>query len=68
MYEFYSNKYEPEILQPTKIDLYCRWFYQTACADGKPRVLKFGRIIMDFSPIYLLIHRIRQVLHAPSDQ
>jgi hypothetical protein len=48
-------------LQPNKIDLYCRWLYQTARADGKPRVLHFRRKNVDSAPISLFIDRIKQV-------
>jgi hypothetical protein len=41
------------------MDLYCRWLYQTARADGKPRLLFLGN--MDMAPIYLFIDRLKQV-------
>jgi hypothetical protein len=44
-----------------RIDLYCRWLYQTARADGKPRVLAVGRNL-DFAPISLFIERLKQVI------
>jgi hypothetical protein len=63
MFEFYSNDDDPEILQANMIALYCRWLYQAALADGKPRVLQFERRdILDYSPIYLFIDRIKQVI------
>jgi hypothetical protein len=57
--EFYS--YDDENWQPDKFDLYCRWLYQTARADGKPRVLQLGTFEMDSAPISLFIGRIKQV-------
>jgi hypothetical protein len=48
-------------LQPNTIDLYCRWLYQTARADGEPRVLLFGRRDVDSAPISLFIERIKHV-------
>jgi hypothetical protein len=56
---FYS--YDAINLEPDKIDLYCRWLYQTPRADGKPRVLLIGRENSDSAPISLLIDRIKQV-------
>jgi hypothetical protein len=44
------------------IDLYCRWLYQTARADGKPRVLNFERRNVNSAPIFLFIDRLKQVM------
>jgi hypothetical protein len=57
--EYYS--YDPKNLHATQIDLYCRWLYQPARADGKPRVLIIGRKDVDYSPVSFFIDRIRQV-------
>jgi hypothetical protein len=54
--------YDPQNLQPNKIDLYCRWLYQTARSDGKPRVLQFGRVNTNSAPISLFIDRIKKVM------
>jgi hypothetical protein len=43
------------------IDLYCRWLYQTARADGKSRVLQFLRMKVNSTPISLFIDRLKQV-------
>jgi hypothetical protein len=61
MCEFFS--YDRKNLQADMIDfdLYCRWLYQTARADGKPRVLIIGRKDVDSTPISLFIDRIIQV-------
>jgi hypothetical protein len=48
-------------LHATKIDLYCRWLYQSTRADGKPRVLVIGRRDVDSTPISLFIERIKKV-------
>jgi hypothetical protein len=50
-------------LHPTKIDLYCRWLYQTqtARADGKPRVLQFS-VNKNCASISLFIDRIKKVM------
>jgi hypothetical protein len=48
-------------LDANKIDLYCRWLYQPARADGKPRLLILGRLNVDYSPISLFIDRLKQV-------
>jgi hypothetical protein len=60
MCEFYS--YAPDNLHANKIDLYCRWLYQTARVDGKPRVLFLGRLDVNYSPISLFINRLKQVM------
>jgi hypothetical protein len=57
MSEFYS--YDRENLDAKTIDLYCRWLYQTARADGKPRVLHFGSFYV--TPISRFIDRLKQV-------
>jgi hypothetical protein len=49
-------------LHAKTIDLYCRWLYQTARADGKPRVLLIGRENADSAPISLFINRLKQVI------
>jgi hypothetical protein len=59
MCEFYSC--DAKNLHANTIDLYCRWLYQTARADGKPRVLGFERVHVDSAPISLFIDRIKQV-------
>jgi hypothetical protein len=62
MSKFYSYDYDPEILRADKIELYCRWLYQTALADGKPRVLVlYYRIDVDYSRISLCIDRLKKV-------
>jgi hypothetical protein len=57
MSEFYS--FDRENLDAKTIDLYCRWLYQTARADGKPRVLHFGSFYV--TPISRFIDRLKQV-------
>jgi hypothetical protein len=47
-------------LHATQIDLYCRWLYQAARADRKPRLLFLKR--MNVTPIYLFIDRLKQVI------
>jgi hypothetical protein len=47
-------------LQQNKIDLYCRWLYQTAGADRKPRLLFLGSI--NVTSISLFIDRLKQVI------
>jgi hypothetical protein len=44
------------------IDLYCRWLYQAAHADGKPRMILLERLNVDSAPISLIIDRIKQVI------
>jgi hypothetical protein len=62
MCEFYSYDCDDlQNLQPNKIDLYCRWLYQTEHADGKPRMLQFLRKDVDSAPISHFIDRIKQV-------
>jgi hypothetical protein len=56
---FYS--YDANNLQPGKIDLYCRWLYQTPRADGNPRVLLFGQMQTDSESISFFLNRIKQV-------
>jgi hypothetical protein len=61
MCEFYSYDYED--LDAKTIDLYCRWLYQTARADGESRVLQLGRFDMESAPNSpLFIDRIKQVM------
>jgi hypothetical protein len=62
-FTFYSyDDDDDENLDTDKIDLYCRWLYQTARADGKPRMFFLGRVDEDFSaPVFLFIDRIKQV-------
>jgi hypothetical protein len=63
--EIYSYEYDPEILRTDKIELYCRWLYQTASTDGKPRVIiMYYRIYEDYSQIYLFIDRLKQVING----
>jgi hypothetical protein len=62
LYEFYSYFGDPEILHAAKIEKYCRWLYQTARADGKPRVLVLHyQMDRSYSPITLFINRLKQV-------
>jgi hypothetical protein len=58
---FGKYSYDLLNLQANKIDLYCRWLYQTARVDGKPRMLVIGRRDMDYSRIAPFIDRIKQV-------
>jgi hypothetical protein len=60
MFEFYS--YDHENVDAKIIDLYCRWLYQTARADGKSRVLQFGNLNMDSARISVFIERIKKVM------
>jgi hypothetical protein len=49
-------------LLPNKIDLYCRWLYQTARADGQPRMLRLYYMDLDYAPIFHFVDRLKQVI------
>jgi hypothetical protein len=56
-----NYSYDPENLRTDKIELYYRWLYQTARADGKKRVLDLVRMDVNYAPISLFIERLKQV-------